>query len=68
VKKLRTALGNAALAAAKWTGKKIDLAIDTTIKAGIPAIGVVVAATYNDQIHKAIDVVRTWLEIVAQKF
>jgi hypothetical protein len=64
VKKLGIAIGKAALASIKWAGKKVDLAINTTILTGIPAIGV----TYNDQIHKAIDVVRTWLEIVAQKF
>lgn len=60
------ALGKAALASIKWGGKKIDLAIDTSIKAGIPSVGAVVAATYNDQIHKAIDVVISWLKIVAQ--
>jgi hypothetical protein len=68
VKKLGIAIGKAALASIKWAGKKVDLAIDTTIKKGIPAVGVIVVATYPDQIHKAIDVVRTWLEIVAQKF
>lgn len=68
VKKLGTAIGKAALASIKWAGKKVDLAINTTITTGIPAIGVIVGATYNDQIHKAIDAVRVWLEIVAQKF
>ena len=29
---------------------------------------VIVGATHNDQIHKTIDAVRVWLEIVAQKF
>jgi hypothetical protein len=67
VKKLGIALEKAALASIKWTGRKIDLAIDTTITAGIPAIGLIVGATYSDQIHKAIDVVRTWLEVVAHK-
>lgn len=68
VKKLGAALGKAALTSIKWAGKKVDLAIDTTITKGIPAIGVIVGATYSDQIHKAIDAVRVWLEIVAQKF
>lgn len=67
VKKLGTVLGNAALASVKWGGKKIDLAVDTAIKTGLPAVGAVVAATYNDQIHKAIDAVIAWLSIVAQK-
>ncbi|WP_166301785.1 hypothetical protein [Bradyrhizobium sp. 2S1] len=66
IKEAGAALGKAALASIKWGGKKIDLAIDTSIKAGIPAVGAVVAATYNDQIHKAIDVVISWLKIVAQ--
>jgi hypothetical protein len=68
VKKLGIAIGKAALASIKWAGKKVDLAINTTILTGIPAIGAIVGVTYNDQIHKVIDVVRTWLEIVAQKF
>jgi hypothetical protein len=68
IKRLCSALGIGALASIKWVGRKIDLVIDTTIKTGIPAIGVVVGATYPDQIHKAIDAVRVWLEIVAQKF
>jgi hypothetical protein len=66
-KKLGTAIGKAGLASIKWVGKKIDLAIDTTITKGIPTIGPVIAATYNDQIHKVIDAVRAWLELVAQK-
>jgi hypothetical protein len=68
VKKLGAALGKATLESIKWAGKKVDLAINTAITTGIPAIGVIVGATYNDQIHKAIDAVRVWLEIVAQKF
>jgi hypothetical protein len=67
VKKLGVALGRAALASIKWTGRKIDLAIDTAIKSTIPTVALVIGATYNDEIHKAIDVVRTWLEIVAHK-
>lgn len=67
VKKLGTALGKAALASIKWAGKKVDLAIATTITKGIPAIGVIVGATYDDRIHKVIDAVRAWLELVAQK-
>jgi hypothetical protein len=68
IKKLGAALGKAALASIKWAGKKVDLAINTAITAGIPAIGVIVGATYNDQIHKVIDAAKAWLEIVAQKF
>ena len=68
VKMLGAALGKAALGSIKWAGKKVDLAINTAITTGIPAIGVIVGATYNDRIHKAIDAVRVWLEIVAQKF
>jgi hypothetical protein len=68
VKKLGAALGKAALASIKWAGKKVDLAINTAITTGIPAVGVIVTAAHNDQIHKAIDAVRVWLEIVAQKF
>lgn len=68
VKKLGAALGKASFESIKWAGKKVDLAINTAITTGIPAIGVIVGATYNDQIHKAIDAVRVWLEIVAQKF
>lgn len=67
MKKLGIAIGKAALTSIKWAGKKIDLAVDTAITKGIPTIGPVVAATYNDNIHKVIDTVRTWLEIVAQK-
>ncbi|WGS22486.1 MULTISPECIES: hypothetical protein [unclassified Bradyrhizobium] len=66
IKKAGEALAKTALASIKWGGKKIDLAIDISIKTGIPAVGAVVAATYNDQIHKAIDVVISWLKIVAQ--
>jgi hypothetical protein len=68
VKKLARALGKAAFASIKWVGGKIDLAINTAITTGIPAAGVVIGATYNDQIHKALDAVKIWLEIVAQKF
>ncbi|MGY3131115.1 hypothetical protein ACVWZM_001797 [Bradyrhizobium sp. USDA 4501] len=61
------ALGKAMLASTTWGGKKVDLAINTAITTGIPTVGAVVAAFYNDQFHKALDVVRHWLEIVAQK-
>lgn len=67
VKQFGAAIGKAALASIKWAGKKVDLAIDTAITKGIPTIGPIVAASYNDDIHKVIDAVRTWLEIVAQK-
>jgi hypothetical protein len=67
VKKFGAAIGIAALASIKWAGKKVDLAIDTAITKGIPMIGPIVAASYNDDIHKVIDAVRTWLEIVAHK-
>jgi hypothetical protein len=67
VKKLGTTLRHAAIASVKWAGHKIDLAFDTAIKAGIPAAGLVLSAKYSEQLHKALDTVITWLEIVAQK-
>jgi hypothetical protein len=67
VKKLGTALAKAGLASIKWVGKKIDLAVDTTITKGLPIIGPIVVATYNEDVHKVIEAVRHWLEIVAHK-
>jgi hypothetical protein len=67
VKMLGTAIGKAALASIKWAGRKIDLAVDTAITKGIPTIGPVFVATYNEEIHKVIEAVRIWLEIVAHR-
>jgi hypothetical protein len=67
VKKLGTALRNAAIASVKWTGRKIDVAIDTAIKTGIPAAGIAIGAQHSERLHKALDAVMTWLEIVASK-
>ncbi|EFI53562.1 hypothetical protein [Afipia sp. 1NLS2] len=67
VRKFGAALSHAAIVSIKWVAKKIDLTIDTTIKAGVPVVGTIVAATYNDEIHKAIDAAITWLSIVARK-
>jgi hypothetical protein len=67
VKKLGTALAKAGLASIRWLGEKVDLAVDTAITKGIPTIGPIVVATYNEDVHKVIEAVRNWLEIVAHK-
>lgn len=67
VKKLGTALAGTGLASIKWVGSKIDLAVDTTLTKGLPITGPIVVATYNEDVHKVIEAVRHWLEIVAHK-
>jgi hypothetical protein len=67
VKKLGMALAKAGLVSIKWVGRKIDLAVDTTITKGLPIVGPIVVASYNEDVHKVIEAVRNWLEIVAHK-
>jgi hypothetical protein len=67
VKKLGTTLRNATLVSVEWAGRKVDPAIDTAIKTGIPAAGIGLAAKYSGQLHETVDAVMTWLDIVAHK-
>ena len=67
VKKVGSSLYSAARASAQWTGRKIDLAVDTAIKTIIPAITVTVGASYNTPLHKVLDGIVSWLNIVAHK-
>jgi hypothetical protein len=67
VKKLGMALATAGLESIKWVGRKIDLAVDTTITKGLPIMWPIVLASYNEDVHKVVEAVRHWLETVAHK-